>query len=1131
MQPVVVGALAAVPPIGRKVWLNHGPRPILAEVVASCRGEVTVRWFLGPTQTDEVTVPIDQIEDAQLSSQQRVFVPPGDYWRYGRLVAALPSHPGEVRRYFVALPDGCRAELGEDEFHVPCEAFPIDPLDSLIGLAQDTPFFWQHRSRFVREMIRQRQASCGLTGLMAGRIALFAHQVEVARRVLRDPRQRYLLADEVGLGKTVESGIVIRQYLLDDESGQVVVLCPAHLATQWRAELRDLFDLDPERDQRVQVLPHADGPLLAAPPGLLVIDEAHHLLRGRQTLRQPVAALARRAPRLLLLSATPVIGQESELLELLSWLEPQLYSLDDLPAFRRRVARRGPVGTELMLLRPGMPSFRLRGVINRLRDLFGGGADRFDDPEVVRWCGELLALSSQSPVDQEAINRRIVELRLHVSECYRLHRRLIRHRRRGLSTPLARRRLARVEGELDPGQVRGTWGAFDRWRARVAEVARELPLLAPALEAVFRELVQAVGCWAGFARDVVRARLGELDPTGHPDCTRLETVRAARLVVGEEPLLRELLGLLDDTGQAADRVALQTDLLRYEARRMAYLPKTVIFTGPTSPALAIADRLKQKLFLRVAVVVAGMSGEQVEAEVQRFRQETGVSILVCDSSGSEGLNLQFAARLIHFDLPLNPFEIEQRMGRLDRLTRLADVPTFVLCSKVPPDEPGDPEAFDDVWFDLLRDGFGVFNGSISDLSLFAERTLPALVHSGFFDGPGAWRDVGTTLRQLIEEAVPGLRQAHERRERETDEVSPQSTVTLLSQAIEAERAAIDAQDAVDAIDLEPRETEALLQAMQAYDADIEPLRGAVHSYLKFVNNIDVERLSRADADRQTRWHSIANVLLREDWYTRIAPLLLRPMVYDRSGSRRDGDNQFMRLGHPLIDELRRFAEADDRGRSFALWRVQRRHAGEPRLFYRLDYAVEACPDRLRQALGELHLPPDRLGELERLADSFLPPRFEEFYFDEAGELIGPGDERRAWLERPYDKKAGDRSLSRGRLRAITEHLGLSRWTVACEQVRQRAEPLIPSDPAYSAACAAAAARVAEHFARRIDQVRLASRDLPEGQRRAAVADEETLRDALDAAVRRPSVRLDAAGVVVLANSPCPVNEQEEGHDD
>jgi ATP-dependent helicase HepA len=116
-----------------------------------------------------------------------------------------------VRRFFVALPDGRRDELGEDEFHVPCEAFPIDPFDSLLGLAQETPFFRQHRGKFVREMIRQRQSCGGLTGLIAGRIALFAHQVEVARRVLRDPRQRYLLTDEVGLGKTVESGIVIRQ--------------------------------------------------------------------------------------------------------------------------------------------------------------------------------------------------------------------------------------------------------------------------------------------------------------------------------------------------------------------------------------------------------------------------------------------------------------------------------------------------------------------------------------------------------------------------------------------------------------------------------------------------------------------------------------------------------------------------------------------------------------------------------------------------------------------------------------------------------------------------------------------------------------------------------------------------------
>src|SRR5262245_55999562 len=130
--------------------------------------------------------------------------------------------------------------------------------------------------------MEQRGASLGMSALLSSGIELEAHQVEVVRRVLQDPVQRYLLADEVGLGKTIEAGVLIRQYVIDDPNDhRILVLVPPSLVAQWADELRRRFFLSVDTsDERVRVISTADLPAIAAAlpkTGMLVIDEAHHL--------------------------------------------------------------------------------------------------------------------------------------------------------------------------------------------------------------------------------------------------------------------------------------------------------------------------------------------------------------------------------------------------------------------------------------------------------------------------------------------------------------------------------------------------------------------------------------------------------------------------------------------------------------------------------------------------------------------------------------------------------------------------------------------------------------------------------------------------------------------------------------
>src|SRR5262249_38634955 len=144
----------------------------------------------------------------------------------------------------------------------------------LIAGGQDRAAAHGQRHPFVRSLVHQRAASRGMTGLVSARLSFYPHQVEVVRRVLQDPVQRYLLADEVGLGKTIEAGAILRQFLLDQSAGEALVLTPPLLMDQWEEELRSRFYLVPGKRVRVR---SCEDPADWPDCRFVLIDEAQHI--------------------------------------------------------------------------------------------------------------------------------------------------------------------------------------------------------------------------------------------------------------------------------------------------------------------------------------------------------------------------------------------------------------------------------------------------------------------------------------------------------------------------------------------------------------------------------------------------------------------------------------------------------------------------------------------------------------------------------------------------------------------------------------------------------------------------------------------------------------------------------------
>src|SRR5512138_2665314 len=304
----------------------------------------------------------------------------------------------------------------------PIEQGAGGPLDALSSGSQAPASAFALRTRVVRLEALRRADSLG--ALLSSRVHVLPHQVGAAGRILSDRMPRFVLADEVGLGKTVEAGLVFAGMRQLGIAERVLVVVPEHLAFQWLAELFHKFNalftlLTPERvaslggaEAALARSPHAivsfealrDDPELAGaaaelPLDLVVVDEAHHL--ADDALHAAVAPICRASFGVLLLTATPVRLDPREYFRLLSLVEPvPSTSLDEFVARLEKheayaeVARRLLAGADVA------------AAISELRRL-SPGDDLFSAPE---------------PPDRLA-------LLAHLADRYSLSARLVRNRR------------------------------------------------------------------------------------------------------------------------------------------------------------------------------------------------------------------------------------------------------------------------------------------------------------------------------------------------------------------------------------------------------------------------------------------------------------------------------------------------------------------------------------------------------------------------------------------------------------------------------------------------------------------------------------------------------------------------------
>lgn len=507
---------------------------------------------------------------------------------------------------------------------------------------------------------------------MESRVIPLPHQIHALSRVISSDRVRYLLADEVGLGKTIEAGLIMRELKLRGLVRRILVVSPKGIATQWVAEMQTHFNeqfqlvlgddigtmqrLAPRLGQSAkymtsawqlfdQVIVSLDSvkpmekrrgwtadrvaeynrcrfeDLITAGWDLIVVDEAHRLGGSTdQVARYKLGkGLAEAAPYVLLLSATPHQGKTDAFHRLMNLLDDDAFpdmdsvSRERVAPYVIRTEKRKAIDAD------GKPLFKPRRT----------------QMAPVAWESrhQMQQLLYEAVTDyvRDGYNQALREKKRHIGFLMILMQRLVVSSTRAIRTTLERRLAALKEGEQQAS-------------LRLAELEN--------------------GTEGSESPDDEMAELYDMDGQELLDELLKSHVSALQSEGSHVETLLDAAVRCEQAGPDAKAEALIEWIYELQAEENEPDLKVLIFTEFVPTQQMLKEFLEAR-GISVVTLNGSMDMEERKQAQDAFRKSHRV--LVSTDAGGEGLNLQFAHVIINYDIPWNPMRLEQRIGRVDRI--------------------------------------------------------------------------------------------------------------------------------------------------------------------------------------------------------------------------------------------------------------------------------------------------------------------------------------------------------------------------------------------------------------------------------------------------------------------------------
>ncbi len=484
-----------------------------------------------------------------------------------------------------------------------------------------------------------------LSSLSNSRTRLLPHQIESTYIVVNSLKPRFILADEVGLGKTIEAALIMKELMFRKEFKTVLIVTPSPLMVQWQGELKNKFNEDFKIIKRGNFLSNSDSnwshfnriitsidfiknpsyteEILSRKWDIVIFDEAHRLRRDYSKItRSYVFAekIAKRTECLLLLTATPFRGKLEELYYLTHLVDPNLFGT--YHAF---------VNDYIVGAKTDLKEKISKVLLRRRKVEIGGFTKRFAKTVMI----ELSDQEKQFYEETTEYVRREYNLALQsknkaIGFVMVVFQKLLDSSVFALLTALNKRkfllenRLQRIY--LSPNDI----GEWDQEETENIE-----------------EFVSGMeeSAWKDFAN------------------TKREILTLNRLIHLGKAIVEDSKSIkLKETLQKLTRLGNE---------------KFIIFTQFRSTQEYLFSILEREF--KVSLFHGSLTMDQKENAIKDFKEKA--EILICTEAGGEGRNLQFANILFNYDLPWSPLKIEQRIGRIHRFGQKKDVYIFNFASK------------------------------------------------------------------------------------------------------------------------------------------------------------------------------------------------------------------------------------------------------------------------------------------------------------------------------------------------------------------------------------------------------------------------------------------------------------------
>jgi len=601
----------------------------------------------------------------------------------GTVVEIRDLHSG-VQYYRVNFGPAGRPVKPEVDLR-PFEPDPT-PYDNLIKGNIDSYQEFQRLITYQR-IIRNQPLDNNIYAFNASRTRFFPYQFKPLLKFLASPRHRLLIADEVGLGKTIEAGLILTELRARRDVQRALIVCPANLTEKWQMELKRRFGEEfiilnakkflkfiDDYEQRpgdenlngiislesIRIQAILDRLEEVAPSfDFVAIDEAHHMRNLRPKQRKVGVLLSRRSDALLLLTATPVHLGNENLFSLLNILDD-----DDFPDFftvDNRIRHNEPIVRTQICMGSIPPNIE---VAERLI----GSTEHSDwiktNPLRKEILAALVQLKTALPDKNEA-RKIVLKIQRDVSDLNLIGHIFSRTRKRDVQANFPMRRAFPLRLKFTELEKQFYDSVTNYVRLQAERNAANPQILSWLLNMPQRRMASSIPAMVEFYRQQLlstAADTSEDRPFSSED--QDNQLFPEYSFHDAEANLRQIVQNWPENGPDTKYEKFIEILQKMKSEESSI--KVMVFAFFKDTLAYLRKRLTEDGFKSVLISGDVPPGERTKL-VNDFKEKKDMEILLSSRVGSEGLDFQFCDTLFNYDLPWNPMEVEQRIGRLDRI--------------------------------------------------------------------------------------------------------------------------------------------------------------------------------------------------------------------------------------------------------------------------------------------------------------------------------------------------------------------------------------------------------------------------------------------------------------------------------